>query len=124
MTESDLDVMTAGYLEAALFTADESIIPPRSGEFDASPYTKHIAKETQRKAADTCRDFLKANAADLAEYPARECGHDLWYTRNHHGCGFWEGDHCTDEQGERLTTAAHRLGDRSVIKVRGKFYIE
>lgn len=112
MTRDELAEMAAGYIEAALFTADEEIVAPKSGEFDASPYLGRVDEVSKAGALAQCRDFFDANAADLADYPARSAGHDLWYTRNGHGCGFWEADHCTRDQGERLADAARKLGER------------
>lgn len=37
-------------------------------------------------------------------------GHDLYLTRNGHGCGFWENDYCNQEQGELLTAVSKLLG--------------
>ena len=124
MTKSDLDTMAAAWIEAALFTAPEEAIPPKSGEFDASPHLGRVTKAFKAEAAATCRAFFLANAADLAEYPADRAGHDLWYTTNRHGCGYWEGDHCDKATGERLTAAAHKLPERNVYRQRGWYGIE
>lgn len=120
----EIEEMALGYITAALFTADEDIIPPKSGEFDASPYLPRVPKSVMADARALCLAFYKANTADLATYPAANAGHDLWYTRNGHGVGFWEADHCTEEEGERLTESAKSLGERYVYKQRGWFYIE
>lgn len=38
-----------------------------------------------------------------------QIGHDLLFTANGDGVGFWEADHCTKEQGERLTDACCKV---------------
>ena len=48
---------------------------------------------------------------------------DLWLTRNRHGAGFWECDHCDEAQGEALTNASEALGDFELyIGDDGKIY--
>jgi hypothetical protein len=125
MDASGIPEMTRAYLTAALFTADESDIPPKSGPFDATPHWHRLAASTLDKAAKVCTWFYRNNAADLTTYAADDAGHDLWFTRTRAGVGFWEADHCTDEEGERLTDAAHRLGERSlIVGDDGRFHIE
>lgn len=115
MDQSEIGEMIDGYLEAALFTADEEIIKPQSGEFPSAEYMPRVSARMRELAGASCRAFYAANAADLAEYPAREAGHDLWYTSNGHGVGFWEADHCAEPEGERLSRAAKRVPERSVF---------
>lgn len=124
MTQDELDTMTEAYITCALFTADEEIIPPKSGEFDSSPYLPRVTKSTWAKAKDVCAQFYAENSTDLASYPADSAGHDLWYTRNGHGVGFWEADHCTDDEGERLSESARKLGEAYLFKQNGWFYVE
>lgn len=124
MTSDQIPEMAAAYIEAALFTADEALVPPRPGEFDATPYLPRVTRQARDHAEAVCRRFYEDNAADLAGYPARAAGHDLWYTRNGHGRGFWEANHCTDEEGERLTKAAHALGEVYLALEAGRFVID
>lgn len=114
MNASEVSDMARAYIVAALFTADEDIVAPKSGEFDPSPYIDRVPKSAFVRAENLCRTFYAENATDLADYPAENAGHDLWYTRNGHGVGFWEADHCSKEEGERLTAAAKRLGEAYV----------
>lgn len=37
-------------------------------------------------------------------------GRDFWYTRNHHGCGFWDGD-WPEPHGTALTNTAYAFGE-------------
>lgn len=125
LEKEDFESMIAGYIECALFTADEELIPPKSGQFEVSPWLDTVSNEMKLKAARVCMKFARENIADLSTYPATEAGHDLWYTRGGHGVGFWEADHCTKEEGERLTEAAELLGeDVVVLGDDRKFYTE
>lgn len=112
MTRDELQAMADGYIECALFTADEELIEPKSGQFDQTPYLPRVSQQMRDEALKVCTEFYDANASDLTTYPADSAGHDLWFNRNGHGVGFWEADHCTDEEGERLDKAAHKLGER------------
>lgn len=124
MLRDELQTMADAYIECALFTADEDIVEPKSGQFDQSPYLPRITKAMKDEAKRVCEVFYDDNAKDLAGYPADSAGHDLWYNRNGHGVGFWEADHCTKEEGKRLSNAAHRLGGRYVYKARGWFHFD
>lgn len=120
-----LDQMTDGYLAAALFTAPEEVIPPCPGEFDRGTHVPMCSAEMREEARKVCAAFYTANAADLSTYDADDAGMDLWYTINRHGVGFWEADHCTEEEGERLTRAAQRLPERNVyINDAGEYAVD
>lgn len=124
MQEHELQAMASAYIEAALFTADEELVEPKSGPFDQTPYLSRITQKMKDEAYTTCAEFYRTNSADLQDYPATDAGHDLWYTRNGHGAGFWENDHCTEEQGKRLTSAAQKLGEKHLWKAWGWFHFE
>ncbi len=125
MIVDDIAEMAEAYIVAALFTADEELVSPKSGEFNPSPYMGSVSAEMVAQSRDVCEAFFRNNAADLASYPAENAGHDLWYTRNGHGCGFWEADHCTDDEGERLTSSAKKLGECYLyLGDDGQFYTE
>jgi hypothetical protein len=122
MEADQIDEMVAGYIKCALFTADEDLIPPKSGQFDDSPYRPDVSDEMRAEARAVCEAFYKANAADLTTYDADDAGIDLWFDRNGHGVGFWEADHCTEEEGERLSNAARKLGARSIYRDDGGLF--
>lgn len=124
MTENQIEQMTDGYIECALFTADERLIKASSGQFDVQPFLRCIPKDTREEARRVCVAFYNANTADLADYPAKAAGYDLWYTRNGHGCGFWEADHCEEDAAERLTKAAEALGECHLWADHGWFKFE
>ena len=53
--------------------------------------TGSFSKSAIERAEKDCAQFLaglSAQARELAD--TWEGGADLWYTRNHHGVGFWE----------------------------------
>ena len=84
-----MDEFTRAYIHAAAFTDDPS---PEPGEY---PEPDH---------ADLNPDFVAEAVADCAQFQAygnarrwiagneAKAGRDFWYTRQHHGCGFWDGD--------------------------------
>ena len=39
-----------------------------------------------------------------------QAGHDFWLTRNHHGCGFWDGE-WEEPQATELTEASKKFGE-------------
>lgn len=55
--------------------------------------------------------FSKANdILEKTSYTHEQACHDFYFTRCGHGVGFWEGDHCNKEQGEKLTEIAKTFG--------------
>ncbi len=72
-------------------------------------------------------DYFFEQAEDILEasdYDHDKACHDFYLTRQGHGAGFWEADHCTKEQGEKLTEIAESLGSLCIIEDNGYLYIE
>jgi hypothetical protein len=142
-----LDTFTQGYIEAMFFTDTErnSVreAEPDSRDRQWNPETDSslpgdvsvadLASETLTRIIADCEQFQTANAALLERaytlgeaqdcYDETTAGRDLWYTRNGHGCGFW--DRGLGDVGQALTalcghgTAFHGvdsyLGDDGLI---------
>lgn len=148
---ADLDAFTQGYIEALFFTnsapgytldqvaddltayeavvLDGGTIPEDAGFADLAP-------ETLAKIIDDCvkfqiggpfKSFIAASIAGAAILERgstdieTEAGRDFWYTRNGHGCGFWDGD-WPEPYAAQLTEAAKAfrevdayLGDDSKV---------
>jgi hypothetical protein len=129
---ADLDEFTRAYIAAALWSSNDESTPQGGEPLDANYSVDDIAPETMEKIIADCAKFQADNAADLAIGPSlalRECtpleyaGHDFWLTRNHHGCGFWDGD-WPEAVGERLTEAAQKFGEVDLyVGDDGKLYI-
>lgn len=110
------DAFVRGYLQAAEFTDcgpdSEATIQEAEG----------WAPEAIAEAAQDCADFQAAAGdalqtaydmeAEGLSYTPERAGVDFWFTRNHHGAGFW--DRGLGEVGRRLTEAAHAAGSRDV----------
>lgn len=94
-----LDDFTQGYIEAAFFT--------QSGEEDdggtiGDKGFQDLAPETLQSMIEDCAQFQFTHRPALtalrllSEEPdseiERRAGADFWFTRNGHGCGFWDGD--------------------------------
>ena len=106
MQEKIIDTVSLAYIEAAAFTdfgADSDI--PSDADF---------APEAVTAARQACADFLRDNEPLALQYVNAgktwdAFGHDLWFTRNRHGVGFW--DRGLGDIGEALTEAAHKTGE-------------
>ena len=98
----ELDTFTQGYIEALFFTD--------ASDSDDELYEKgfsDLAPETLAAIIDDCAKFQALDAwkgADRFPDDARG-GRDFWYTRNGHGCGFWDGD-WSEPYATSLTTAS------------------
>ena len=94
----ELDAFTQGYIEALFFTD--------ASDSDDELYGKgfsDLAPETLAAIIDDCRKFCETPAyasvrdcegswAIASKATVEHAGRDFWYTRNGHGCGFWDGD--------------------------------
>lgn len=103
-----MDTFTLAYLETALWVEGLN-----NGVDDIDPDSLAVEVET-------CKLFQAANQADLANCPTEMSGCDLYLTRNRHGAGFW--DRGLGAVGERLTDAAHALGESTLYLEDGKIY--
>lgn len=85
----------AAYIEAAVFADWPEDAP------DAP-----LSEELRRSLADDAEAFYDVHSADIDAYESdtgSDAGHDLWFTANGHGVGYWE--HRTPEA-VRLDAAA------------------
>ena len=118
-----LDEFTKAYLEAALWSSTDGSTAQGGEPLDSNYRFEHICWASLRKMVHDCVVFQKENRTDIGDRLA-QAGHDLWLTRNHHGAGFWETPDWPKEAGERLTKAAHALGEVSLWAHRGRIYQE
>jgi len=98
------DPLTNAYLEAVVFTdfGPDSDIPS-----DAQ-FSPLALAEAWRDA----RNFFNANKDLLGDNTADSMMHDLWFTRNHHGVGFWDRPEMWGkENAEILTRCATCMGE-------------
>lgn len=120
-----LDEFLNAYVEAALWSSMDDDSQP----LDKNYGMDDIAPETLARMRADCAAFLAHKlggrliaVAERLEAEERwslpggvECsvmayaGHDLWLTRNGHGCGFWDGD-WPDGIAEGLDRLAKELG--------------
>lgn len=110
MTPQDLTPFQHGFFEAMFFTnfgTDDGDLAEK-GFSDLSPAT------IEKLTAD-CDKFLQENKSHILrvldtkpgrpdKYSEESAGRDFWFTRNHHGVGFW--DRGLGEVGEALTKAS------------------
>ena len=82
-----IDSFTLAYIHAAAFTEDPN---PGQGEYP-DPDLEDIDPTFVAQAIADCARFQDAYA-DLIADDVETAGRDFWYTRNGHGCGFWDGD--------------------------------
>ncbi|MFA5186684.1 MAG: hypothetical protein WC551_09430 [Patescibacteria group bacterium] len=112
-TTTTLDKFTRAYLVCALWAETDG-----DNQLDVRYSIDDFAPSARQEAIDDCQRFQAENAADLSQYSHSQCptdelaGHDLWLTRNGHGAGYWDRDYLPDDVGNRLTQAAHAMGER------------
>lgn len=124
-----LDAFTQGYIEALFFTDSG----PEDGELGEAGFSD-LAPETLARIIEDCAAFQRDNAKALEAVFSRpmfrrnvntptETGRDLWYTRNGHVCGFWDGD-WPEPYATLFTEAAKAFGNvDSYLGDDGKVYL-
>jgi hypothetical protein len=131
----DVAEVAKGYLDAALWSSTDSRYP-EGEEVDGDDYHGQplddwadawsCSERLLCHCLETARQFLDMVGDDFGAYcesinanrdggPAEWFGHDLWLTRNRHGCGFW--DRGLGELGDRLSEAARLLGGVDLYSV-------
>ena len=113
MKRHEADPFLQGYLDAALFTTDESA--PGGCDYvkcgRADELFPALPEYFIEQARQDCAAFTVANAPllDRAGDPWQN-GADFWYTRNGHGVGFWDRGYA-DEVAKPLSAAADKFGE-------------
>jgi len=97
----------------ALFFAD---INDDSEGYNDDLTVHSINKDCLIKAFKDLDAFFEeaGSILDSTDYDHDQACHDFYFTRNRHGVGFWENDHCSKEQGRELTELAHKYGETYV----------
>jgi len=95
----DHNEMVRGYISAAIFTNCENGEP---GQFEESELYRKLYKRVpaayHRKVSDDCFNFRLGVATELlSDYlqsgkTSWDAGSDLYFSRNGHGVGFFDGD--------------------------------
>ena len=121
MSDPYLDVFARDYMLAALFTTDPD---PGQGEYaEHDDWTiDNIAPEAYDAMVKDCLSFMDACWDDI-HLDLAHAGRDFWYTRNGHGCGFWDGD-WPEAIGGRLTYACKAYGEQDLyLGDDGRLYV-
>jgi len=95
-----LDEFMSGYVEAMFFTNGDTGEENENLLSDLG--TGRLTKKALASIEADCRAFLGHVMPDgcfvqqwldrVEEYDAEQAGRDFWFTRQHHGAGFWDRD--------------------------------
>jgi hypothetical protein len=110
MTDTSLDIFTAAYIDAALWSStDDQGNPLDSGEHELATATRNAMIADCARFQQKCALLLQSATDADASYGDEYAGHDFWLTRCGHGAGFW--GRGLGSIGDQLTNAAHAYGD-------------
>lgn len=104
------------YVESIFFTNEDELHEKTIQDFSLETMEKIISD--CNKFLEQCEskkiDFADKNVWDSRTYDAEQiAGHDFWFTRNHHGSGFWDGD-WKKPYGDMLTNIATSFSEVNV----------
>lgn len=91
------------------------------GTEEGEPYDSfnlEFSTEARERMRVEVEAFIVNNSDDLDGIEYEQIGHDITLTRNRHGAGFWDRGYAKGI-GDRLTEAAHALGDIHVYVTGG-----
>lgn len=124
---SDLDAFAQGYIEALFFTSEapgvstdewQATEEHAEGSIPCDVGFSDLAPDALATILEDCLAF-KVAAVHVQPlmgshgYPDEaQAGRDFWYTRNGHGCGFWDGD-WPEPHDEDLTQASKAFREGS-----------
>ena len=85
-----------------------------------------IEEESLLKQIEELDNFFSQaeDVLELTEYSHEQACHDFYFTRNGHGVGFWENDHCEDKEGKILTDLSHSFGETWISEHNGKVIVD
>lgn len=125
-----LDSFAKGYVEAMFFTNGDT--GDERENYLNELGTERLTRESVADIAADCERFrqLKMKSGLTAEewllvqrdYDFEQAGRDFWFSRNHHGVGFWDRDQISDADGNELTSLAHQMGETNAYTNRGWIY--
>lgn len=99
-----------GYLEAMCFTdLPEEEVGPGVFMLETTEWSEKFSEHLLLKSIAACSTFLLKAYGLIPEKRMEEAGRDFWYTRNGHGCGFWESEWDSDH-GNELNDLSEEFG--------------
>lgn len=99
-TEADVEQFVRWHLAGAVWTSEEelreelkvgSLTPGGTGIGQVEDLLALVHPDMAAQLEREARAFAEANRADLERWFAPDhAGYDLWMTRTHQGCGYWD----------------------------------
>lgn len=124
-----LKAFIAAFFEAALWSSTDNSNEQGGDPLDMNYSVGDIDPRAIEALSEECAMFYAAHEL-LFEHESGErsademAGHNFWFTRNRHGCGFWDGDY--PEHGDFLTEASNKyrevdlyVGDDGIVYASG-----
>jgi len=138
LSQDEMNEIFKGYLECALWTEEERLkdeatsdvdsedmddiekLIALKGKLDRDNFVSFVANDIDNDSKIDSYIDIKKFIKEAGEEAVNEAieenglfklGMDIWFTRNHHGSGFF--DHYYENE-DKLTAAAHKLGSKDL----------
>lgn len=115
-----MDAFTSAYIEALFFATNDDTDTGDSLQ-DRGYTADDLSPESVAKIMSDCETFQTAHGDRIAG-DLEHAGRDFFYTREGHGCGFWDGD-WPEADGEILTAACGVFGPCDPYVDDGKIWV-
>ena len=123
----DFDDFMSGYIDAMLFSTNDDNEVPLDTNYDSGDFSPEMMERVRADCLEFLNDPMGGRLIAVAERldaegkfghrpgsaddtVANHAGRDFWYTREGHGCGFWDGD-WREELARPLEKLAKRFGE-------------
>lgn len=109
-------LLADGYFDCALWSSlrdDGSPLDDNYVRRDIDPIGRHVMMQDCTLFFKRAQEFISDETLLTDTLPFYRAGVDFWLTRNHHGCGFWDGD-WREPEATRLDEIAKSFGKQDL----------
>lgn len=102
-----MSLLLQGYLATMCFAS--SLDDSERAQWEAAG--QKVSADLARQSELDCTGFFEAVGHLIPVDRLEEAGRDLWFTRNHHGVGFWDGGWSDVPDADAFAAEARALGE-------------
>lgn len=99
---------TNAYIEAMFFT-DEYSLEEQDPNVELG--INNLSEDSIIDAYQDVKQFVDKVGKEVYTLDPVDVGHNIWYTRNYHGVGFWDTSEFEEVIGKKMTDVCKEMGE-------------